>query len=164
MKVGWNIKGLATRRGANYFDVQEDWTANRVLDYVSTHGKEGETLNVVCVSDLFHGCCRGTARNAFVQSAHQITSPFVEANGKGLIVSQHLTGEFPGADQRMDTAEMLEGVTSASLQAGCALKAHIGGLRTWDQTGQVLGRSTTAAWPGICQFAAPSSSAVPPPP
>ena len=61
-------------------------------------------------------------------------------------------------------AEMLEGVTSASLQAGCALKARVGGLRTWDQTGQVLGRSTTAAWPGICQFAAPSSSAVPPPP
>jgi hypothetical protein len=44
-------------------------------------------------------CCRGTPRNALVQSAHQMSSPFVEAEGKGLIVSQYLTGEFPGADQ-----------------------------------------------------------------
>ena len=90
---------MATRRGPNDIAVQEDWTAKHVLDYVRTHGKDGETLNVVYVSDLFHGCCHGTAWNAFVQSAHQMTSPFVEAEGKGLIVSQHLTGEFPGADQ-----------------------------------------------------------------
>ena len=70
-----------------------------MLDYVRTHGKDGETLNVVYVSDLFHGCCRGTAWYASVQSAHQMASPFVEAEGKGLIVSQHLTEEFPGADQ-----------------------------------------------------------------
>ena len=76
-----------------------------MLDYGRTHAKDGETLNVVYVSDLFHGCCRGTARNAVVQSAHQMTFPFVEADGKGLIVSQHLTGEFPGADQRMDAAQ-----------------------------------------------------------
>jgi len=56
---------------------------------------------------------------------------------------------------------MLEGVTSASPQARCALKAHVGGLHTWDQTGQVLGRSTTAAWNGICQLATTCRGAVP---
>jgi hypothetical protein len=41
------------------------------------------------------------AVNAFVQSAHQMTSPFVEADGKGLIVSQHLfLRQLPGGIQK----------------------------------------------------------------
>lgn len=72
-----------------------------MLDYVCTHGKDGETLNVVYVIDLFHCFCRGTTRNALVHSAHQMTSPFVEAEGKGLVVSQHLfLRQLPGGIQK----------------------------------------------------------------
>ena len=72
-----------------------------MLDYVCTHGKDAETLNVVYVSDLFHGCCRGAARNALVHSAHQMTSPFAEAEGKELVVSQHLfLPQLPGGIQK----------------------------------------------------------------
>jgi hypothetical protein len=70
-----------------------------VLVEVRIHDKDGEILKVAYISDVSHGCCRGTARTAVVQSAQQMTSPCMEADGKGVVVSQHPTGEFPGAEQ-----------------------------------------------------------------
>lgn len=35
----------------HYFAVREDWTVQRVLDYVREHGRDSETLNVIYVVD-----------------------------------------------------------------------------------------------------------------
>ena len=51
--LGYPERSVGRLMTPDYIAVEEDWTVQRVLDYVRTHGRDSETLNVIYVVD--HG-------------------------------------------------------------------------------------------------------------
>jgi magnesium transporter len=49
--LAYGKETIGRRMTPDYISIQEDWTVKHVLDYVRTHGKDSETLNVVYVVD-----------------------------------------------------------------------------------------------------------------